>query len=346
VGYLSKEFDPVYVPLLGLFQDQHLDEHWGPLGTEALMCRRPQWAGEKDLLFEQSIDRCPCGGTFRMQDEDHCPKGHTDVGIDEVIKRRITWKPYIVSHYEMLKRPGSLHPFLKEILEKDWLGRIPATFSEYIDGGCPRYWFKGRLEKGKQEGPRERFQVLMRIGIHRGAKGNLEGALKNFDEALKLRPEESKAWYYKGKALHEKKDQIKALECLNKALELDPTFTDAMQEKGCLLGEMERFDEAISIFETVIKLNEGAIDGGGPETARVIGNIGSIYFLRKDYKKAEEFYRTALSFYARFGFPGNSEALGKLKALLKMLGREGEPIEIKNPDHQRLRLKAMRKKEK
>jgi len=347
VSYFSKEFDPVYLPLLNLFQDQHLDERWGPLGLEAYRNRRPKWAGEKDLIFEQSIDRCRCGGAFRIQDGDHCPKGHTEhISQDEVLKRRITWTPYIISHFGMLKSPDSLSPFLKEIVKKDWLGRIRATFSEYIWGGCPKYWFWGRMERPKMVDPKERFQDLMRLGIFLGGKGDFDGALTRFDAALKLRPEVSKAWYYKGKALHEKKNQIKALECLNKSLELDSTSTEVLLEKGSLLGEMERFDEAISTFETILKLNARAIDGGGTETARVIGNIGSVYCLRRDYKRAEEYFRAALSFYAQFVFPGDSEVMGKLKSLLKMLGREGEPIEIDRPGCRVSHLTLIWKKEK
>ncbi len=46
----------------------------------------------------------------------------------------------------------------------------------------------------------------------------------------------------------------KALKCLNKALEVDPTYIDALSARGKVLARLERYDEAIEMFDIVLDL--------------------------------------------------------------------------------------------
>jgi len=46
-----------------------------------------------------------------------------------------------------------------------------------------------------------------------------------------------------------------ALECLNKALKLNPSLIEAIYNKGIVLDQLGRYEEAIVAFEAAIKNN-------------------------------------------------------------------------------------------
>jgi Tfp pilus assembly protein PilF/alkyl hydroperoxide reductase subunit AhpC len=95
-----------------------------------------------------------------------------------------------------------------------------------------------------------------------------------------------------GRALLAKGDTMAALEQFDVALELDPSYTVALQEKGVCLAAMDRYDEAIALLKEVIELYPQ-----NPQTYYYIGRV-----CRKTGKTGDALvsYRTAL----RMLFPG------------------------------------------
>jgi tetratricopeptide (TPR) repeat protein len=57
-------------------------------------------------------------------------------------------------------------------------------------------------------------------------------ALKCFDKAIGIDPNDTYAWVSKGLAFFNKKDYDQALVCYDKVLEIDPNYTDALNNKG------------------------------------------------------------------------------------------------------------------
>lgn len=83
---------------------------------------------------------------------------------------------------------------------------------------------------------------------------NRKKEIENYDKILSDNPS-VKAWNNKGIALSERDRFDEAIKCYDKALELDPQDTDVWNNKGTALDRMERFDEAIASFDNALKFD-------------------------------------------------------------------------------------------
>ena len=92
------------------------------------------------------------------------------------------------------------------------------------------------------------------FGIANGGKGDLEGAIAAFNEAMKIDPKYAPAYYNRGfaHALQNKPDE--AVADYDQAIQIDPAYTEAYFQRGGLEGQKGDFDGAISDFSQVIKL--------------------------------------------------------------------------------------------
>ena len=63
------------------------------------------------------------------------------------------------------------------------------------------------------------------------------------------------AWNNEGKALYEQKRYDEAIQCFNKAIELNPSYELAWNNKGTALYMLKRYKEAIKCFDEVLKIN-------------------------------------------------------------------------------------------
>ena len=83
--------------------------------------------------------------------------------------------------------------------------------------------------------------VLQRLG--RG-----DEALKAFDKAVQLKPDDAGLWTSLGAALDESRRPSEALLCFQHALKLDPRHWEAAYRSGVLLQQLERLDDALIQF--------------------------------------------------------------------------------------------------
>jgi tetratricopeptide (TPR) repeat protein len=51
-----------------------------------------------------------------------------------------------------------------------------------------------------------------------------------------------------------------AIECYDKALEIDPNYMDALSGKGSAFNKLGRYDEAIKSYDRVIEIDAGNIN--------------------------------------------------------------------------------------
>src|ERR1700757_3907347 len=72
-----------------------------------------------------------------------------------------------------------------------------------------------------------------------------DDALKVFDKAVQLKPDDADLWRHMGNALLEAGRSGEALLCFQHAVELDLTDADAAYKAGVLLKEEGRLDEAL-----------------------------------------------------------------------------------------------------
>lgn len=58
-----------------------------------------------------------------------------------------------------------------------------------------------------------------------------------------------------GKTLIDEGKYEEAIECFDKALELDPTYIRAYNNKGCVFEALNKHEEAIECYDKAIELN-------------------------------------------------------------------------------------------
>jgi tetratricopeptide (TPR) repeat protein len=88
-------------------------------------------------------------------------------------------------------------------------------------------------------------------GIAHRAKGNLDAALQDFNEAIRLKPDHAPAFNNRGDGRRDKGDLDGALQDFNEAIRLKPDYAlafenrgNARRAKGDLNGALQDFNEA------------------------------------------------------------------------------------------------------
>lgn len=79
-------------------------------------------------------------------------------------------------------------------------------------------------------------------------------ALRNFDKALTLNPTYTDAWIRKGVTLFDIGEEQEALKCLNKAVDLSPNSFKAHYNRGKCFLELHYPEEALSDFQKAISI--------------------------------------------------------------------------------------------
>ncbi|MGD1838912.1 MAG: tetratricopeptide repeat protein [Nitrososphaeraceae archaeon] len=116
-------------------------------------------------------------------------------------------------------------------------------------------------------------------------KGNIlsnqnkyEEAIKNYDNALKLLPNDPVILLNKAKILGQKNEKQEALKILNVAIYNSPNDYLLLGEKGKILTELGNYDEAIKNFEKSININNNDIS--------IFNNIANALRLSKRFDDA------------------------------------------------------------
>jgi tetratricopeptide (TPR) repeat protein len=86
-------------------------------------------------------------------------------------------------------------------------------------------------------------------GVVIGKLGKNKEALECFDKAIEIEPDYAKAWNNKGVVLDDLGRHEEALECFDKAIEIEPDYAKAWNNKGAVLDDLGRHEEAIKCFE-------------------------------------------------------------------------------------------------
>ena len=66
---------------------------------------------------------------------------------------------------------------------------------------------------------------------------------------------EAKDWSEKGRCLNRLDRYDKALECLDKAIEIDCNYGRALAYKGNVFNSLERYEEALVFYDRAIELD-------------------------------------------------------------------------------------------
>ena len=130
-------------------------------------------------------------------------------------------------------------------------------------------------------------ELLNATGMNFVSKQELQAAFNCFEQAVKLNPNNSKAWYNKGMCLMnlgESKEE--ALHCFQKAIEINPLDAEGWHSKGAMLVMLGKDSDALTCYDRALELKPGF--------ARAWQNKGSLLAKMGNKKGAKECFRNAV----------------------------------------------------
>jgi tetratricopeptide (TPR) repeat protein len=108
--------------------------------------------------------------------------------------------------------------------------------------------------------------------------GDLNRAIANFSEAIRLDPKNAIAFFNRGVAYAKKDDFDRAITDYNEAIQLDPKNPRAFFSRGFAYAKKGDLDRAIADYSEVIRLD--------PKNAIAFANRGSDHFKKGDFDRA------------------------------------------------------------
>jgi tetratricopeptide (TPR) repeat protein len=156
-------------------------------------------------------------------------------------------------------------------------------------------------------------EYLASLGATLSKQDRREEALKAFDKAVQLNPDDAALWKQMGDALLELQRYDHALLSFQHVLKLDPRHQDAAYKSGVLLNNVGRFEEAVACLNVC----DEALPNHAPTLqARARALLG--------LKKAEPSLADGLR--ADTLRPGDADTLNNIGSCLQSLGRAEEAL--------------------
>lgn len=123
-------------------------------------------------------------------------------------------------------------------------------------------------------------------GLRYHERGRLDDAFEDFNEALRLDPENIDALYGRARIFHARDDHDTAVADLDKAIRLGCTLSDAYNLRGLCRLAQNRHDEALADITEAIRLD--------PNDAVLYNNRGDVHYDRERYDLALADYDAAI----------------------------------------------------
>jgi tetratricopeptide (TPR) repeat protein len=135
--------------------------------------------------------------------------------------------------------------------------------------------------------PPEKLSVIYgNRGYSYEQKGDFDHAIQDFNEAIRLNPNDEDAYEVRGLAFKMKGDQDHAVQDFSRAIQLKPNFDKAFYDRGNAYINMDDFDLAIRDLDEAIRLK--------PTDAHALNNRGTAYTRKGDYVRAIQDYTAAI----------------------------------------------------
>jgi tetratricopeptide (TPR) repeat protein len=126
-------------------------------------------------------------------------------------------------------------------------------------------------KKGQMDEALRHFQEAIRLnphysaahnnlGLARGMKGQMDEALRQFQEAARLKPDHADAHNNLGAALIDKGQIDEAIHQYQEAIRLEPDYAEAHNNLGLALGKKGQIDEAMGQFQKAVRLKPDYAD--------------------------------------------------------------------------------------
>ena len=157
-------------------------------------------------------------------------------------------------------------------------------------------------------------EYLSSLGTALRHQGRHDDALKTFDKALQLKPDDADLWQNLGEVLFTLNRPADALLSFQHALKLDPRHWGAMHNSGLLLHQQGRFEEALNHFDSCNELR--------PDN---ISTLRMRAVALRELRRFEESLLADRQVYALS--PGDIETCHNIGAALRVLGQYEEALE-------------------
>ncbi len=164
----------------------------------------------------------------------------------------------------------------------------------------------------------DKYISLSKVGVFISA-GELDDALKELDKILKEMPLDASVWSYKGDIYMETKDMDLALECYEKALELDPDNGYALESMYVYYIRTGESDKANEIMFRIFTCEQIQYS----RKKEYLNQIARYYVAtQRPYSELDTIYRSIIA-----SDPENSDALLQYSDYLIQMKRNDEAIE-------------------
>ncbi len=188
----------------------------------------------------------------------------------EVKEKRRKPLRLLVNFLRIWYRPDVLPQLLAKAGTPSLRVHLKAAISQSRSSPDPRLKVLEReIERAKQENRLDDLlQVLEERAHTRGSAKdwfdlaschvelkNFEAAVDCYDKALEIDPQDTFAWFYKGLALDNLGRYEAAIDCYDKALVIDPQDTFAWSFKGCALDNLGRYEAAIDCYDKALEID-------------------------------------------------------------------------------------------
>ena len=141
---------------------------------------------------------------------------------------------------------------------------------------------------GDKANQKKKVEALQQFGNALAAEGNLRGALAKLLDAVKLDPDNADLNQQIALVLRDMEEYKLSLKYFQRALSLDPKFSEARNNLGTLYLLMGKWDKAIVCFQQAVS----DLLYQTPQFA--YNNMGLAYFNNGDYDRAIDSYKRAL----------------------------------------------------
>jgi PGF-CTERM protein len=163
-------------------------------------------------------------------------------------------------------------------------------------------------------------------GISFGLSGEHEKAIECFNKAIELNSNLAEAYYNRGISYYNLKQYERVIEDYNKAIELNPDYAEAYHNRGLAYKDLGQYERAIEDFNKTIELN--------PNYAKTYYNRALTYYDLKQYERAIEDYNKAIELNPNYAnaYINRGAAYGDLKQYERAIEDYNKTIEL-NPNY-------------
>jgi len=140
------------------------------------------------------------------------------------------------------------------------------------------------IERGKRESRKNRSFAYTNRGIAYRKKGEVDRAIADYDEAIKLNPNVAEVYNNRGVAYEKKGEVDRAIADYTKAIALDPNVALAYTNRGSAYYRKGEYERAIADHSKAIAIRTmppPTSTGGSPTTRRATKSRPSLISARR-----------------------------------------------------------------